>query len=240
MENINWICKSNTVNNTVVWMCHPKVKEHFESVGYPGSLEGATKFPAAVDITLGPANYGPSADFCKDTTGFTKLGEWNMRFDNRPELQNTRLNNGDFWGIPKSTADNGDWSGANFMNGGAWGNFVGLTTVDATGKNTQADFLEVQYYQEFNPKWNVLIRNKSNQNSYYLMTRVQIASFKYIANSESEQYLIFRDGYPTVGDPTLDYANLNIPMEVSFNGQSGGAPIDNSTYEVFIKPFVRA
>ena len=33
MENINWICKSRTVNNNIVWMCHPKVKEHFESTG---------------------------------------------------------------------------------------------------------------------------------------------------------------------------------------------------------------
>jgi len=31
MENINWICKSITVNNNIVWACHPKIKEHFEA-----------------------------------------------------------------------------------------------------------------------------------------------------------------------------------------------------------------
>lgn len=31
MEKINWICKSDTINNTIVWSCHPKIKEHFES-----------------------------------------------------------------------------------------------------------------------------------------------------------------------------------------------------------------
>jgi hypothetical protein len=32
MENINWICKSDTINNTIVWSCRPKDKEHFDSI----------------------------------------------------------------------------------------------------------------------------------------------------------------------------------------------------------------
>jgi len=31
MEKINWTCKEETLNNTIVWVCHPKKKEHFES-----------------------------------------------------------------------------------------------------------------------------------------------------------------------------------------------------------------
>ena len=32
MEKINWICKSDTINNTIVWSCHPKSKENFDSI----------------------------------------------------------------------------------------------------------------------------------------------------------------------------------------------------------------
>jgi hypothetical protein len=32
MENINWICKSDTINNTIVWSCRPRDKEHFDSI----------------------------------------------------------------------------------------------------------------------------------------------------------------------------------------------------------------
>jgi len=32
MEKINWICKSDTINNTIVWSCRPKNIEHFDSI----------------------------------------------------------------------------------------------------------------------------------------------------------------------------------------------------------------
>ena len=242
MENINWICKSKTVNNNIVWMCNSQVKEHFYA-SPSNLLQGSTIFPNAVDITLGPANFGPSEEFCKDTTGYTKLGEWTMKFDNNyTDKGSARLQNGEFWAVGSSNFANGGWGGANFMSGGAWGNWVGMTAVDANGVNTQPAFLEVQLYQEFNPKWFVLIRNKTDPTSYYLMTRVNIGCFKYISSSDSDQYLIYRDGHSLITNP-IDkktfYDNLNIPIEQSFNGQSGGTAINNSVYEVFIKPFVR-
>jgi len=243
MENINWICKAKTVNNNIVWMCSPKIKEHFES-SRPGALEGSTKLPAAIDITLGPANFGPTEEFCKDTTGFTKLGEWKMKFDNMPQYNNSHLNNGEFWNVRKDVGKNGDWSGDDFMpDGGAWNQWLGFSVVDANGVNTQPAFMEVQIYQEFTSKWFVLIRNKSNPNSYYLMSKVNIVSFKYIANADSDTYLVYRDGYGRRSNPidkTRFYDNLNVPVEVFFSGQSGGTPIENSIYEVFIKPFVRS
>ena len=243
MENINWICKAKTVNNNIVWMCHPKVKEHFESTSRPGALEGSTKLPPAIDITLGPANFGPTEEFCKDTTGYTKLGEWNMKFDNMPQ-NGGRLNNGDFWNVRKDVGKNGDWSGDDFMyDGGAWGQFLGFSVVDANGVNTQPAFREIGLYQEFNSRWFVLIRNKSNPNSYYLMSKVKIDAFKYIADAASDTYLVFREGYGRRSNPVdkkTKYDNLNIPVEMFFSGQSGGTPINNSVYEVFIKPFVRS
>jgi len=243
MENINWICKAKTVNNNIVWMCHPRVKEHFES-SPPGALQGSTKLPPAIDITLGPANFGPTEEFCKDTTGYTKLGEWNMKFDNMPQYNNSHLNNGEFWNVRKDVGKNGDWSGDDFMpDGGAWNQWLGFSVVDANGVNTQPAFMEVQLYQEFTSKWFVLIRNKSNPNSYYLMSKVNIVSFKYIANADSDTYLVYRDGYGRRSNPidkTRFYDNLNVPVEVFFSGQSGGTPIENSIYEVFIKPFVRS
>ena len=87
MENINWICKSKTVNNNIVWMCRD-LKEHFESTSNTGLL-GTTAFPKTVDITLGPASFGPTSDLCKDTTGFTKLGEWKLVMnDGSPAMNN--------------------------------------------------------------------------------------------------------------------------------------------------------
>ncbi|NDB85007.1 MAG: hypothetical protein EB127_20245, partial [Alphaproteobacteria bacterium] len=61
--------------------------------------------------------------------------------------------------------------------------------------------MEVQLYQEFTSKWFVLIRNKSNPNSYYLMSKVNIVSFKYIANADSDTYLVYRDGYGRRSNP---------------------------------------
>ena len=243
MENINWICKAKTVNNNIVWMCHPKIKEHFES-SPPGLLQGSTKLPSAIDITLGPANFGPTEEFCKDTTGFTKLGEWKMKFDNMPQYNGSHLNNGEFWNVRKDVGKNGDWSGDDFMpDGGAWGQWLGFSVVDANGVNTQPAFREIVLYQEFNSRWFVLIRNKSNPNSYYLMSKVKIDAFKYIANADSDTYLVFREGYGRRSNPVdkkTKYDNLNIPVEMFFSGQSGGTPIENSIYEVFIKPFVRS
>jgi len=55
MENINWICKSTTVNNNIVWMCqdrrslHPQeglaqIKEHFEATTNTVQLFSATNY----------------------------------------------------------------------------------------------------------------------------------------------------------------------------------------------------
>jgi len=44
MENINWICKAKTVNNNIVWMCHPKVKEHFEATSNTVQLFSAANY----------------------------------------------------------------------------------------------------------------------------------------------------------------------------------------------------
>ena len=44
MEKINWICKSTTVNNNIVWACHPKIKEHFEATPNTVQLFSATNY----------------------------------------------------------------------------------------------------------------------------------------------------------------------------------------------------
>ena len=44
MENINWICKSITVNNNIIWSCHPKIKEHFEATTNTVQLFSAANY----------------------------------------------------------------------------------------------------------------------------------------------------------------------------------------------------
>ena len=44
MENINWICKAKTVNNNIVWMCNPRIKEHFEATTNTVQLFSATNY----------------------------------------------------------------------------------------------------------------------------------------------------------------------------------------------------
>ena len=243
MESIKWTCRKKTINNNIVWLCDQnqkvleKIKEHFQSSS-PGSLQGNTKLPSPVNITLGPANFGPSEIFCRDTTGYTKLGEWNLRLDNTPQ-HGGRLNNGDIWNIRSSVGANGDWSGANLLNGGRWNDWLGFSIVDANNVNTQPAFFDIYSSQEFTQRWFVLLRNKSNPNSYYLFSKVAINSFRYINNADSDTYLVYTNDNPDPNNKTIHYDNLNIPMEKFFNGQSGGTPINNSIYEIFLKPFIR-
>ena len=55
MEKINWICKSTTVNNNIVWACQDKmslqtqkglvqIKEHFEATPNTVQLFSATNY----------------------------------------------------------------------------------------------------------------------------------------------------------------------------------------------------
>jgi len=58
MENINWICKSDTINNTIVWSCRPRNMENFEStsdkmIGIKVSLKNASTGGILADGTEG-------------------------------------------------------------------------------------------------------------------------------------------------------------------------------------------
>lgn len=58
MEKINWICKSEMVNNNVVWSCRPKSKENFESttdkmIGVKVSLKNVSTGGILADGTEG-------------------------------------------------------------------------------------------------------------------------------------------------------------------------------------------
>ena len=163
MEKIEWICKSVTKNNKVEWKCSPKIREHFESTSSTALL-GTTVFSAPVNITLGPASFGPTTDLAKDTTGFTKLGEWTLVIQDGTPAMNNEFFEGKTKGLMVYNGDRNitDWS--------KWPNEWGyryqtpmLTGIDKNGFNAGAAIFEFQNYQEFDTlKYTMIIRNKSN------------------------------------------------------------------------------
>jgi len=237
MENINWICKAKTVNNNIVWMCSPKIKEHFEST-FTTALLGTTAFPNTVDITLGPASFGPTSDLCKDTTGFTKLGEWTLATNDGSAAMNDQFWKGNTQGIMvydgvKTT----DWS--------KWPNewqyryqLPYLCGIDKNGFNAAIAILDFQSYQDFcTQKYKIIFRNKNNPQNYFLMPRVSIISAgpKGLIGISADNY---DPGYSQDRNLT-NYSILGWTPEFSMRGQGGGSVVYNEVYEVFVKPFTR-
>ena len=238
MENINWICKSKTVNNNIVWLCNQKIKEHFQSI-YTTALLGTTTFPNTVDITLGPASFGPTSDLAKDTTGFTKLGEWTLALQDGSPAMNNEFYEGKTKGIMVYNGDRNitDWS--------KWPNewhyryqTPQMCGIDKNGFNAAAAVFEFQNYQEFNTlKYTMIFRNKSNPQNYYLMPRVDLYSTGNIGviGYGADNF----DLGATMDQQVSRYKGLNWTPEISMRGQGGGNVVYNDVYEVFVKPFTR-
>ena len=249
MENINWICKSKTVGNNIVLMCNninatytqthenldSRFKEHFESTSNTALL-GTTAFPKLVDITLGPASFGPTSDLCKDTTGFTKLGEWKLVMNNGSPAMNNDFYAGKTKGLMiYNGAKTTDWS--KFPS--EW-QYVyqtpNLCFIDNNGFNAGAAFMDAQNYQDFNTlNYTVLYRNKNKPESYFLMPRTKVWCAGIIGMGATT----YDPGYAQ--DRNLSrYKALGWTPEFSTRGQGGGSIIYDDVYEVFIKPFTRS
>ena len=257
MENINWICKSKTVNNNIVWMCNSKktlqthegvdsrFREHFESTTSVALL-GTTSFSAGpVNITLGPANFGPSSSLCDDTTGYYKMAEYIFQPDWKHPSYNTDtfkgLNGKMYCDGPEYT---GEWNGLYFCGTGIGPWFLGFCAVDNNGTNFMSAIQDFAKYQEFSAAFSVIIRDKSTPTNYYLFPRVAFDCNPlvphcriYNTTTESQAIAQYRMGYSALPDVA------DFPSETSFNGQSGGTPPPKGSggvlYEVFVKPFTR-
>jgi len=246
MENINWICKAKTVNNNIVWMCHPRIKEHFESTSGV-TLQGTTSFyEGPVNITLGTANFGPSSDFCKDTTGYYKMAEYNFQ----PDWAHPGYNTDTLKGITgKMWIDgpqpNGQWGGLDFcgsaVEGVGWGVF--FNSIDNNGKNFMSAVQDFTKYQEFSAAFSVIIRDKNTPTNYYLMPRVKFNCNPLVPAVSIQNTTFEQQAYKYgINYNTAFMDVFGFPSETSFNGQSGGNPPPkggSTVYEVFVKPFTR-
>jgi len=245
MENINWICKAKTVNNNIVWMCHKKIKEHFESTSGVTLLGTTSFYEGPINITLGTANFGPSSDLCKDTTGYYKMAEYNFQPDWKHPSYNTDtfkgLNGKMYCDGPEYT---GEWDGLYFCGTGIAPYFLGFCAIDNNGKNFMSAIQDFAKYQEFSGAFSVIIRDKNAPGNYYLFPRVAfdcnpLIPHCRIYNTTIEFQAIsrYRMGYPGIMDI------FGFESETSFNGQSGGNPPPKGSggviYEVFVKPFTR-
>jgi photosystem II stability/assembly factor-like uncharacterized protein len=103
MENINWICKAKTVNNNIIWMCHPKVKEHFEATTNTVQLFSAANY-GGNSSSFGIGRYTSSQ--------LDKIGPKALQSIKVPSgLVALLYQNADFTGYGKAiTGDNSDLS----------------------------------------------------------------------------------------------------------------------------------
>jgi len=226
MENINWICKAKTVNNNIVWMCSPKIKEHFEATTNTVQLFSATNY-GGNSSSFGIGRYTSSQ--------LDKIGPKALQSIKVPSgLVALLYQNGDFTGYGKAiTGDNSDLSKVTDSKntGFNWSNQMQSLIVQPHVALPTSISDSMPKISLVSPDPNSFITTVSDAK----LTRIQDTSYLYVDPNNPDNIFWYNAGDLQI-IPPFSIANIS-GIQLWFDGRdpagNGNQPADGSNITVW-------